>query len=185
MTKLWFETSSRVSEKRTKYWRTGESLKMMETPALQLPQRPGLDVVEEDDNFWGLRKKLFSPDLSSTSAGRNLKEPVLVYLRIRPKSLEEIANKDPDCLHCSNDQELIAVPPESSNTYKVNRNEEKATQTFAFSHIYPAGTTQKDLFEETLRPRLKDFCEGQNCLLFTYGVTNSGEFAALLSRFLQ
>ena len=141
----------------------------METPAVTTGKYTGIDSDEEDSNFDGLRKKLFSPESLEEN---NLNQPVLVFLRVRPKSREEIETRDQNCLHF-NDKEVIAVAPESSNTYKCNRTGE-CTQNFEFSRIFNESTSQQRLFEETLRPRLKDFCDGQNCLLFTYGVTNSG-----------
>ena len=144
----------------------------MESPSFVDPDRlPGVDASEEDISFTDIRKKLFSPEASSCS----LNEPVSFYLRVRPKNREEIDKKDPDCIHSSGDREVVAIPPESSNNYKCNRNNEESMHTFEFSQIFSESTTQKTLFEETLRPRLKDVCEGENCLLFTYGVTNSGK----------
>jgi len=145
----------------------------MDTPAVTLNGKyPGIDAEEEDSNFDGLRKKLFSPE-NFSGEENDLNQPVLVYLRIRPKSREEIENEDQNSFHYFNDREIIAIAPESSNTYKSNRTGE-CSQNFEFSRIFDEDTTQKRLFEETLRPRLRDFCDGENCLLFTYGVTNSG-----------
>ena len=46
---------------------------------------------------------------------------------------------------------------------------------FTFSKVFDTLTSQKDLFDETIMPLLKDFFLGQNCLIFTYGITNSGK----------
>ena len=131
---------------------------------------------EEDENYDGIKKRLF--DCETPLLTKTKKQPVLVYLRIRPKSYMELLNKDPDCLHVSGDHELLAIAPTSSQTYKNKlgaRCPHEGSQKFTFSRIFLPSTTQKELFDDSLRLTLKDFFDGQNCLLFTYGVTNSGE----------
>ena len=139
------------------------------TPAFQSREASG---AFEDDDYSDLRKQLF-PEQSTTS-----KQPVLIYLRVRPKSQVEIENQDPDCFQ-TNHNELIAVPPTSSNTFKNARGGVVCNMKFVFSRIFPPTTMQKDLFNETLKPQLKDFIEGKNCLVFTYGITNSGMYLLL------
>ena len=137
----------------------------------------------EDDSYEGVKKRLFDCGDLETPVIKTKKQPVLVYLRIRPKSHIEILNKDPNCLHTSGEQELLAVAPKSSQTYKNKlgaRCIQEGTQKFTFTRIFPPLTTQKELFDDTLRLTLKDFFDGQNCLLFTYGVTNSGELVVRL-----
>lgn len=138
---------------------------------LTLPQEEEV----EDYSYEGIKKRLFECETPLT---KTKKQPVLVYLRIRPKSHLELLNRDPDCLHISDEQDLVAVAPRSSQTYKNKlgaRCLQEGTQKFTFSKIFPPLTSQKELFDDSLRLTLKDFFDGQNCLLFTYGVTNSGE----------
>ncbi|MPC08414.1 Kinesin-like protein KIF20A [Portunus trituberculatus] len=65
---------------------------------------------------------------------------------------------------------------------------------FTFTHVYGPSTTQEDLFRSSSLNLVTDFVSGQNCLLFTYGATNSGktftvqgtpEDAGLLPRTVQ
>lgn len=146
------------------------------TPAL----RP--HEAEEEEEFdpadCGIKKRLFldveTDELDFEAAPTpSRKETVLMYLRVRPKRPAEIMNHDPDCLHQINEHELVAIPPKTSKTCKNSRAAETSHK-FSFSRIFNPATTQKELFDETLRPLLKDFFDGQNCLVFTYGVTNSG-----------
>ena len=143
---------------------------------------------EQEDSFQTIKKQLFSdvePEAEAVTHGTSLDQPdpvqanqkqsVLIYLRVRPKRQEEIMQHDPDCLHVTSDQELIAIAPRNSKTHKNNRSINECSQRFTFSRIFEPATTQKALFDEALRPLLKDFFEGQNCLVFTYGVTNSGK----------
>lgn len=41
--------------------------------------------------------------------------------------------------------------------------------------VYGPETTQKDLFEGTVKDLVKDVLEGGNSLVFTYGATNAGK----------
>ena len=74
---------------------------------------------EEDD--CDIRKRLF--DGLETPARRLSiqKQPVVVYLRVRPKSKLEIESSDGDCFHRIFANELLAVPPRSSQAYKNKR----------------------------------------------------------------
>ena len=125
------------------------------------------DDVDED--FSSIKKQLFNCDTPAVK-----KEAVQVFLRVRPRSTLEIQLKQPECFHFPNSQELIAIAPKSSQSYK-SKTATHNNSKYTFTKIFGPNTTQVDLFEETLLPSLKDFLEGQNCLVFTYGVTNSGE----------
>jgi kinesin family protein 20 len=46
---------------------------------------------------------------------------------------------------------------------------------YTFSHVFRPETTQSDFFINTTLPLVQDVLQGQNGLLFTYGVTNSGK----------
>ena len=47
--------------------------------------------------------------------------------------------------------------------------------TYTFSHVFPLETPQRDFFTKTTLPLVHDLLQGQNGLLFAYGVTNSGK----------
>jgi kinesin family member 20 len=75
-----------------------------------------------------------------------------------------------------NDTSLLVRIPSVSHIYRsAALDMNKQWQRFTFSHIFGEESTQKSVFEKGLLPSLKDFLNGQNCLLFTYGVTNSGK----------
>jgi kinesin family protein 20 len=46
---------------------------------------------------------------------------------------------------------------------------------YTFSHVFPHDTKQSEFFTKTTLPLVRDVLTGQNALLFTYGVTNSGK----------
>jgi hypothetical protein len=48
-------------------------------------------------------------------------------------------------------------------------------QVFNYSQIFRADTNQISFFNDTLQKRVKKFINGDNFLIFSYGVTNSGK----------
>lgn len=81
------------------------------------------------------------------------------------------------------DNTLIARAPEGSNTFKNSQHGcGKQTHKFTFSKIFQQTTSQKQFFDETVLSTVKDFIDGQNCLVFTYGVTNSGKTYTIQGR---
>lgn len=49
--------------------------------------------------------------------------------------------------------------------------------------MYGPDTTQKDLFEGTVKDLVKDVLDGGNCLVFTYGATNAGKTFTFLGQY--
>ena len=74
---------------------------------------PALKPSEEEEEYCGgdldgLKKQLFcedeggdSLDVKDSPDSQKHKQPVLIYLRVRPKRPVEITERDPDCLHLS------------------------------------------------------------------------------------
>ena len=146
--------------------------------------------TDDDNDYADIKKKLFDADVLETPVKRegSKKQPVVVYLRVRPKSHFEILNEDHDCLHQVGESEIVAVAPRASQTYKNKngwRSEAEGNQKFTFSRIFDPPTTQKELFDDGMMSTLKDFLHGQNCLIFTYGVTNSGEAKSSIHSWLS
>ena len=71
---------------------------------------------------------------------------------------------------------LLMRAPKDSFTFKSSqRGFSNMTHKFTFSRIFGEDTSQKDFFDDTMLSTVKDFIDGQNCLVFTYGVTNAGK----------
>lgn len=80
------------------------------------------------------------------------------------------------CLSVEDNQTVATHAPKESHTFKnCTHGLGKTTHKFKFSRIFDSTTTQKDFFQETMLDLVKDFIDGQNCLVFTYGVTSSGK----------
>ncbi len=136
-----------------------------------------LDTCDKDDvddgDFNSIKKKLFreSSDGSEPKSSSK-KETVQVFLRVKPRTSLDIQLKQAECFHFEDGgQELLAIAPRQSKSKTAASKNDK----FTFTRIFGPDATQLELFEETLLPSLKDFLDGQNCLVFTYGITNSGE----------
>jgi len=79
-------------------------------------------------------------------------------------------------MEIESDYSLLAHAPQCSHTYKNSTHgTSKHTHKFSFSRIYDETTSQKEFFDDCMLSTVKDFIDGQNCLIFTYGVTNSGK----------
>ncbi|KAL9968581.1 hypothetical protein ACROYT_G020690 [Oculina patagonica] len=127
-----------------------------------------------------IRKNLFdefdapAKKTSSESSGR---EYMKAYLRVRPFSNEEIeANENQQCVEKESRTSVLMNAPKESFAFKNStRAGGEISHRFSFTNVFDEETTQKAFFDETTLPLVTDFIHGQNCLVFTYGVTNSGK----------
>lgn len=127
-----------------------------------------------------IRKNLFdefdapTKKTSSDSSGR---EYMKAYLRVRPFSSEELeANENQQCVEKESCTTVLMNAPKESFAFKNStRAGGEISHRFSFTNVFDEETTQKSFFDETTLPLVTDFIHGQNCLVFTYGVTNSGK----------
>ena len=72
--------------------------------------------------------------------------------------------------------QVAITAPRESNTYKNSMNGAgKLVHRYTFTRIFPPHTEQQELFTSMVLPRVQEFLEGQNQLLFTYGASSSGK----------
>ena len=80
------------------------------------------------------------------------------------------------CFKIENDHMLATCAPKDSHAYKnFSHGVGKTSHKFTFSKIFPQDTTQKELFDSAMLGLVQNFIKGQNCLVFTYGITSSGK----------
>lgn len=94
-------------------------------------------------------------------------EPVQVFCRIRPM----LNSTDVSCMKIASSSSIIITPPETAINF---RNVSKVIQT-SFSQVFGDDTTQKEIFHVVALPLVINLINGENSLLFTYGVTGSGK----------
>ncbi|XP_041669619.1 kinesin-like protein KIF20A isoform X2 [Cheilinus undulatus] len=105
------------------------------------------------------------------------RQTMRIFLRIRPFSKEELTeNEDQDCVLIENSQTVALKAPKGSATMKSSeRGIGMSIHKFSFSQVFRPETTQSELFEDTVRAQTSDFLDGENSLIFSYGVTNAGK----------
>ncbi|XP_043119675.1 kinesin-like protein KIF20B isoform X2 [Puntigrus tetrazona] len=147
---------------------------MMESGLKDDTVRPEMIAVED------LRRNL-SSDFSECSDFQDPseleKEHLKVYLRIRPFSSAEIENgESQDCVAIQPPETVLLKAPQSSLSARLSDKSVPVTaQRFQFSQVYGPDTTQKEMFDGTVKSLVRDVLEGQNSLVFTYGITNAGK----------
>ena len=103
-----------------------------------------------------------------------------VYLRVKPLQSQEIEiGESKGYLEIRDLKTVVLHPPETSLAFKRHQSTNpftaKAIQRFTFSHVFGPETNQGKVFEETSLDVVSDFINGHNCLVFSYGVTNTGK----------
>ncbi|KAM6379679.1 kinesin-like protein KIF20A [Pluvialis apricaria] len=100
-----------------------------------------------------------------------------VYLRVRPlKSTELEKGEDQGCVCIENSETLLLKAPKDSFTMRsTERGVGQAAHRFSFTQIFGPDVGQKLFFDETMKQVVKDVLNGQNWLVYTYGITNSGK----------
>ncbi|KAL1773399.1 kinesin KIF20A [Sigmodon hispidus] len=107
----------------------------------------------------------------------HMTEKLKVYLRIRPFLTSELdRQEDQGCVRIENTETLMLQAPKDSFALKSNeRGIGQATHKFTFSQIFGPEVGQESFFNLTVKGMVKDVLKGQNWLIYTYGVTNSGK----------
>ncbi|XP_048885153.1 kinesin-like protein KIF20A isoform X2 [Brienomyrus brachyistius] len=109
--------------------------------------------------------------------GDRRSEKVKVYLRIRPLAEGEKARgEDQRSVYVQDEETLILRAPKDSFSMKSSeRGVGQNTHKFTFTQISAPNTTQQEFYDRTMKDTVRDVLRGENRLLYTYGVTNSGK----------
>ncbi|KIK70421.1 hypothetical protein GYMLUDRAFT_32426 [Collybiopsis luxurians FD-317 M1] len=170
---------------------TASSAKSTTPPSLPAPpqpkkatgRKPLVNRANTDDTSSPPNKP---PSKSAASAARKVaknanaleaeREPIMAYLRIRPNANEDDQVSSPYLTQLSDTSVRMTDPQDHGNpSSRFRSSTVTPSSTYTFSHIFAPNTTQADFFTKTTLPLVRDVLEGQNALLFTYGVTNSGK----------
>jgi kinesin family protein 20 len=119
-------------------------------------------------------KNLFTEEDSMSQ----LSEPIQVFLKIKPISESELKRQNNELLykiHAANNS--VSLKPPKSSVYAQNKQSMQTLERtlYQFSHIFLASISQYDFFIGTVHKCFESFFNGDNLLIFNYGVTNSGK----------
>ncbi|XP_036593181.1 kinesin-like protein KIF20B [Trichosurus vulpecula] len=136
-------------------------------------ERPvGIDV---DDIKLDLSHEFSLVASSSEENVLQSKDHLQVCLRIRPFTPSEKENDSQSCIYVQDSNTVLLKDPQSLAGRLSEKCCGQMAQKFSFSKVFGPETTQKEFFEGSIMQLVKDFLKGENRLIFTYGVTNSGK----------
>ncbi|KAJ8703034.1 hypothetical protein PTI98_001692 [Pleurotus ostreatus] len=111
-----------------------------------------------------------------TQEDKHEREPITAFLRIRPNLNNDDSASQPYLTHLNDTSVRMSDPNatgQAGSRFRIST--VPPSSVYTFSHIFPPDVTQSDFFNKTTLPMVHDVLSGQNGLLFTYGVTNSGK----------
>ncbi|XP_051956065.1 kinesin-like protein KIF20A isoform X2 [Xyrauchen texanus] len=116
-------------------------------------------------------------DVSRRGSADDGAEKLKVFLRIRPLTeAEKERGEEQGCVNVqSEDSLLLRAPKDSHNMKSVERGVAQSLHRFTFTKIFGPQTSQQEVYDHTIREMVRDVLQGENRLLYTYGVTNSGK----------
>ncbi|MGH0130236.1 UNVERIFIED_CONTAM: hypothetical protein FKN15_066951 [Acipenser sinensis] len=139
----------------------------------------GLDLKPSlcNEVIWLESKQVMQSAEGTRASSEDCSEKVKIYLRVRPfTDPEQGKGEDQGCVFIENSATLLLHAPKDSFTMKnTERGIGQSVHKFTFSQILGPETTQKQFFDATMKEVVKDVLEGENRLVYTYGVTNSGK----------
>jgi kinesin family protein 20 len=107
-------------------------------------------------------------------------EPIHVFLKLKPFSIEDkfaLAKSKQELCYFFNSDTTITIKAPKQSMYFNNQAQKKESSNhlFQFSYVFQPEISQKGFFTATLLPCFERLIYGENLLIFSYGVTNSGK----------
>ena len=158
-------------------------LRLAFTPSVRRDAEGGANGAE-DSTF---RRLNFTTKECATpgryDARHKLGQPLAVYCRIKPMLASELADAEEQTeggsgsgaraekiMTVESDTSLLCTAPDSSALFRHG----ELTSKFTFTRILGPDSTQEEVYLHTTKPMVDSFYEGQNGLIFAYGITASG-----------
>jgi hypothetical protein len=100
-----------------------------------------------------------------------------IFLKIKPLTEAELAKQNNELLYKLQSETSISMKPPRNSVFAQNKQAEQklAKTVFQFSKIFQPTITQQEFFTGTIYPCFEKFFNGDNLLIFSYGVSNSGK----------
>ncbi|GAA6102895.1 kinesin-like protein KIF20A [Tachysurus ichikawai] len=111
------------------------------------------------------------------SRGERMEEKLQVFLRVRPLTDAERQRGEDQGSVCvqSEDTLLLKAPKDSHSMKSAERGVSQSVHKFTFSRIFREAASQQEVYDQVMKEMVRDVLHGENRLLYTYGVTNSGK----------
>nr|XP_004564048.2 kinesin-like protein KIF20A [Maylandia zebra] len=143
---------------------------------LARPRLPEISVISPGLDT---RPSITGPKVAvkSQSCDEGATERVKVFLRIRPLTdTERSRGEEQGCVAIQDEETLLLkAPNDSQNMRAAERGITPSIHKFSFTKIFGPETAQQQFYESTMKAMINDVLRGENRLLYTYGVTNSGK----------
>ncbi|KAI2539032.1 kinesin family member 20A [Homo sapiens] len=141
---------------------------------------PPAGLLSDDDVVVSPMFESTAADLGSVVRKNLLSDCSVVSTSLEDKqqvpSEDSMEKEDQGCVRIENVETLVLQAPKDSFALKSNeRGIGQATHRFTFSQIFGPEVGQASFFNLTVKEMVKDVLKGQNWLIYTYGVTNSGK----------
>jgi len=112
-------------------------------------------------------KKPTATGNSSNSSSSSSSSSVQVVVRLRPLNSTEQKHATLPVVKASTRDKTVTVLKGSGR--------KQLKQTYKFDNVFTAFSTQEEVFEQTLRPVIKDVLNGYESTVFAYGQTGTGK----------
>ncbi|TDL28755.1 kinesin-domain-containing protein [Rickenella mellea] len=153
--------STRASSNRTKPQTVVKQVGRGATADKPVPRTPLAHVQNQD-------LKSTQPT-STVQVEDGDKDTIKAYLRIRPTLGDTESSSIPYL------KSLTSTSVQMSDPSPSRIRSQNLHSVYTFTHVFPPETRQSEFFTMTTLPLVRDLVAGQNGLVFTYGVTNSGK----------
>ncbi|KAG7321136.1 hypothetical protein KOW79_015551 [Hemibagrus wyckioides] len=109
--------------------------------------------------------------------GERVEEKLQVFLRVRPLTDAERQRGEDQGSVCvqSEDTLLLKAPKDSHSMKNAERGVSQSVHKFTFTRIFREAASQQEVYDQVMKEMVRDVLHGENRLLYTYGVTNSGK----------
>lgn len=96
-----------------------------------------------------------------------------IQIHLRIKKAEDIDKQDIYKIH--NNNEIHCYLPASTSHSNNIKDVESVMKKFTFSRIFPPMSSQEEIFNLVVKPKVFKFINGDNCTLMSYGASGSGK----------
>ena len=138
------------------------------------------------------RRSASNPSASSPAAAAStgVAANIRVAVRVRPENERERAGAFNNVIQIIDDKMLVFDPKDGNGDdfffhgkkqgrRDLNKKENKDKK-FAFDAVFPPGSNNKQVFENTTKDLVETVFNGYNCSVFAYGATGAGKTFTML-----